>query len=190
MDKKSQNNAPQENDAISEKRRKLLKTAAASGALVATLQNAGPAAAASAYGCIHTSIADSGDKWIDPASTHDSWVRAKATLYVVKHGNKEVEVFEINETEYQGKYYLDNGDEPVQAVINKIKNGNWESKKDIEVLVYYQPIHDGTGYVDATEQGPWPIIQPNPGINTELAGTCLCSMSPNMGRGPGVCEIP
>ncbi len=66
MDEKTKTTEP--NNPVSEKRRRLLKTAAASGALIATLQNAGPAAAASAYGCIHTSIDDnSGKNWIDPA---------------------------------------------------------------------------------------------------------------------------
>jgi len=45
-------------------------------------------------------------------------------------------------------------------------------------------------HVDAIEEGPWPKFQRVTGTNTELAGTCLCSISPNMGRGPDVCEIP
>ena len=179
MDKEQHNSSP---EAVSERRRRLLKGAAAGAPVIATLQSGAALANTSAYQCLLEAQSNPPDTVTTQA---DGWVRKNATrtLWYADDGSGNtvwvytIDGQEFTETDADG----DGLGDPWTGAGYTASGDPTEVNQPVQVLVYYEYPPDGT---DATEVGPYPkflatYTPPSGNDTTPITGTCLCSISPN-----------
>ena len=176
--------ATPDRESVAQGRRRLLKAAATTAPLIATLPNGAAWASASTAQCIATS------KTANPstvASQADAFVRQAGFQYTITPGN--ITVYSIGATE-GSPYYLANG------TVRDLQTGETISSPgtSVALLRYFKPNTDSTDVADcATTPVPncvYPRIQvaaPS-ADNQPLYGTCLCSVNPTLVA--GACPWP
>lgn len=145
---------------VSEKRRRLLKAAAASAPVIATLQSGGAFANASAFQCIDSTTNDTPDG-ATPGT--DVYVRERIAATEYTHTtNPSKWKYTVGGTEYD-----ENGD-PWQ---DPGRDYSAEPSIDLNALVYYTPINNNMSVVPSR-------IYPQPQAVPDqvLAESCLASI--------------
>lgn len=171
---------------VSEKRRKLLKAAATTAPLIASLRS--EQLLAQAIGSLNCAVKT--DDNVSPDSianflpTQDTWVRKVGIKKRQNQSQPWVYLLQDNGTDYWLEedntgtelVFLDPQEEPPWW------DANGNDVDDYYTLVYYDP----TGNV--SRLGPYPVITDNATGNnvTALNGTCLCSVNPNLAAQEGV----
>ncbi len=174
---------------ISQKRRRLLKTAAATAPVIATLHSGAAFANASAYQCINDARTQPPS---EETSSPDTWVRVEVKRYKFKHidnGKKK----KTNNWWYDVDGVMGSGcsrASPCSGTFYRIKNGVPKaryfdkiikilSEETVWVVKYYQPDADNTS---VTEVGPYPKfyeLPPDFVEKTPINASCLASMTSN-----------
>jgi len=183
---------PSSTGQVSEQRRRLLKAAAISAPVIATLQSGAAFATASAQGCIQECETKNPGQI---TSTTDGWVRTEVTLYTFrfKKPNKPFRTKErydvtpfyaiplapggiITPSAGDGPFYKANG--KTWSIPNNATDISVIAATPKFILVYYDPNDTYTG---VTEIGPIIPLDDESNISglTPLTASCLCSVNPN-----------
>lgn len=179
---------------VSERRRHLLKAAAVSAPVIATLQSGAAFATASANGCVQTCETK------NPAPTTitdvtDGWIRAEVILYTFRfkkpnkpyRERKRYDIKPVYTTPLapngfitpsagDGPFYRANG--KTWSIPGNATEISVTAAAAKFILVYYDP---NDAYTDVTEIGPIIPLDDESNINglTPLTHSCLCSVDPN-----------
>ena len=190
MDTKTTTRAIENGDSISEKRRKLLKTAAASAPVIATLQSGAAFANTSAFQCINdakNTAATLPEVVADPVPPSDNWVRKTVKRYRYQKTKKNGKI-KITDWWYdvdgnhdgfdpEGPFYRIKKGKVKSKIFNKNKHKwNEYDSETVNVIVYYEPNSDHT---NVTEMGVYPKFHVAQPYDTPLPinGSCLASMA-------------
>ncbi len=184
------NHSPETTDQVSDRRRRLLKAAAAGAPLIATLQSGAAFAQASARNCI---VENAGRDPAKQKGSPDNWVRKEVIRYKFEKPDGSITnwKYDIDGNHAAGGPYYTAGDRNGDGMGNQWSNARrqWPvaESETRYVLVYYQPTPDSINPTGAVEKGPFPKFLETHGDGlTGLKGSCLCSVNPN----EPICPIP
>jgi len=178
MDKKTRTHEPEGNDSISEKRRKLLKTAATTAPVIATLQSGAAFANTSAFQCINDAKSGGVYEVVTDPVPSDNWVRKTIKRY--KQGDQSSSNpwwYDVdNNGGTEGTYYRRKNDGTLVSEVIDPDPSSWTAET-VHVIVYYQPSDD---YTQVTEVGIYPkyyVPSSSYGNQLPINGSCLASMA-------------
>ena len=187
MDKETRTQEPEGSDYISEKRRRLLKAAATTAPVIATLQSGAAFANTSAFQCIDDAKSGGVDEVVaDPVPSGDHWVRKTIKRYKYKRKIDE----HISTWWYdvdgnhdgvspEGPYYrVRNEDGSVASRTFNLSNWDEHESETVNVIVYYQPNGDYTGVSKIKDPYPKYYVAQPYGEPLPINASCLASMAP------------
>ncbi len=168
--------------AVSEKRRRLLKSAAVSAPLIATLQSGAARAAASAHFCVTTAQTDPP---VPSTTKSDAWVRVQVKRYRFQPpgaGTTPLWLYDMdNIGGGSGIYYqetdtnADGSGDPVEVDTS----AGWHllTSEDRWVVVLFDTVPDGAKKLGEHPKLFFDITSAVPS-RTPLTASCLCSIDP------------
>ncbi len=187
------NRYKQAQEIVSEKRRKLLKTAATTAPVIATLQSGAAFAAGSAHLCVNTAQTD--PPTADTATNTDAWVRTSVKRYKFQPPGEDTGGAEwlydfAGNGGGDGTYYRDadsNSDGQGDSVAVSAASG-WKLLEPMSGETRYVVVLWDASGGGATELGAHPKlffdgVSATPS-RTPLTATCLCSVDPTK------CNLP
>ena len=170
------------NDIDAERRRNLIKAAAAAP-LIATLPHGAVHANASVNQCIIDSAQDSRAQAATIAENVelDTWVRVPTVKNEwTKEDQDAVEAWDID-----GALYKEDG-EFWRSSSSAAEIEGWTKGEDVPVYVLQIVTPDDPeAPTDIHLEGSWPAFQLSEGDNMGISGTCLCSVRPGLIGGVG-----
>ncbi|HIE55419.1 MAG TPA: hypothetical protein EYP90_09610 [Chromatiaceae bacterium] len=183
MSNETRTNELEKRDTVSEKRRKLLKTAATTAPVIATLQSGAAFANTSAYQCINDAKTNPPPEWTgDPVPSGDNWVRKTITRY--KYKKKSDNTISNWWYDVDGNHGVSNPEGPYYRVQNdgtvasrSFDLNLWDEYQSeiVNVIVYYEPNVDYTGVSEVGVYPKYYVAQPYDS-NLPINGSCLASM--------------
>jgi hypothetical protein len=184
MDKNSKTNETAPQDSVSIKRRKLLKTAATTAPVIATLQSGAAFANTSAYQCINdaTKELDIKETVKDPVPLGDNWVRKQVKRYKFKDSGGTITenwwydidgVFGVS----SGPYYRVSDDGTLKQGDFPASDWSVAAEQTVHVIVYFEPDATNTSVVEVGVYPKYYVAQPYDNTQLPLNGSCLASMA-------------